>query len=131
MIWGLKIWSDLTVVRPIVTYVSMVWWTKTLEKNAQTKLQARQKLACLCITGALHFTRSAALEAMLDLLRLHLFVRWEAVLRALRTLQTKHLKSGDMVDHIKILCEILTESTTTPTDLLPIEFILGRPLKCR
>lgn len=57
---------------------------------------------------------------MLDVFALHLYVK-ETVLTALRILQTKHLKPGDMVGHIKILDEILTESMTMPSDLIPVQ----------
>ena len=88
-------------------------------------MQAVQRLACLSITGIIHSITTAALKAMLDLLPLHLFVRREAVLSALRTLQTKHLKSGDMVSHIKILNKIRKESMIMPSDLMPVEFDFG------
>ena len=44
---------------------------------------------------------------------------------ALRTLQTKYLKSGDIVGYIKILDEIPKESMIMLLDLMPVEFDFG------
>ena len=62
---------------------------------------------------------SAALEALLDLLPLHLHIRREAILSASRITQTTKLKSGDLTGHLRIIKEIQLEAMTKPLDTMP------------
>jgi hypothetical protein len=100
--WGLRpnmtYWSYITVIRPIVTYASLVWWPKVEEKTTQGKLQKLQRLACLSITGATKTCPTAALEVLLNILPLHLHVEREALLSASRVIQTQKVKSGDLTE---------------------------------
>jgi hypothetical protein len=77
--WGLKpatmSWIYTTVVRPMVTYASFVWWQHTELKTAYAELQKVQKLACLLTTGAIKSAPTIALEAMLDLPPLPVMVK--------------------------------------------------------
>jgi ribonuclease HI len=82
--WGVKPkiahWIYTAIIRPIVTYASIVWWERTTIKYIITKLNSLQRLACLMITGASRSTPTASLEVLLDLPPLHLFVKHEAAL---------------------------------------------------
>ncbi|XP_039762519.1 uncharacterized protein LOC120635572 [Pararge aegeria] len=79
--WGMKpkitFWLYTAIVRPIVSYASVVWSNKTTVKT-QNKLSSLQRSACLLITGAMSTTPGDALDALLNLPPLHLHVRKEA-----------------------------------------------------
>ena len=125
--WGLKpkmiFWSYITVIRPIVTYASIVWWTKTNETTAQALLTKIQRLACLNITGAMSTCPTAAMEALLGLLPLHLHVQKEAALCALRLSRTFNFKPGNLVGHLSILKnKTFEEMASIPTDFMPMKY---------
>lgn len=105
--WGIKpkmiYWSYITVIRPIITYASLVWWPKVEQKTAQKWLQKAQRLACLGVTGAMRTCPTTAIEALINLLPLHLQIKKEAALGALRLQRTINFKPGDLVGHLKIL----------------------------
>lgn len=105
--WGLKPkmihWIYLTIVRPRISYASLVWWPKTNEKSAQKKLGRLQRLATLSITGAMNSTPSISLDALLYLIPLHQFIQLEAERSALRVQRTKYFLEGDLTGHLSIL----------------------------
>lgn len=123
--WGLKpqlaLWSYITIARPRITYAALVWWPKVNEVTAQAKLNKVQRLACLSVTSAMRTTPTAALEAMLCLLPLHLHVKKEAELGALRLQRNKTIFEGDQVGHLRILREFeLTPLVTTVSDCMAV-----------
>lgn len=105
--WGLKpkmmMWIYTSIIRPKLTYASLVWWPKTKEATAETKLAKLQRLVCIAITGAMRSTPSKALDAILNLLPLHEHVQLEAERSALRLKRSKNLLPGDLVGHMSIL----------------------------
>ena len=107
--WGLRPhmihWLYLAVVKPRITYASLVWWPKTKETSTQKKLSKIQRLACVSITGAIRSAPSRALDAMLCLLPLHESVQLEAEKSALRLKRQVKLMEGDMTGHLRILRE--------------------------
>ncbi|KAI5754342.1 hypothetical protein M8J77_007902 [Diaphorina citri] len=132
--WGLKPhmihWSYVAIIRPMVTYASMVWWPKTEEKTAQAVLQKIQRLACLNITGAMRTCPTAAMETMLDMLPLYLHIKKDAMLSALRLSTTKHFKPGDLVGHLSILKEIPWDPMAiTMSDAMPTKLNFDLPFK--
>ena len=96
-------WIFTSIIRPKLTYAALVWWPKTKESTARTKLDKVQRLACIAITGAMKSTPSKALDAILHLLPLYEYVQLEAEKSALRLKQTKTILSGDLVGHLTIL----------------------------
>ena len=96
-------WIYSAIVRPRITYASLVWWTKTREKGAQDKLEKLQWLATLSITGAMRSTPTKALEALLFMLPLHQFIQLEAEKSALRIKRSLKLFEGDLTGHLGIL----------------------------
>jgi hypothetical protein len=80
-IWGLspKVVAGLytSVVSPILSYASLVWWKRVELKNAQKRLSHLQRMTCWAITGGMHSTPTSALEVMLMLPPLHLFIKQE------------------------------------------------------
>ncbi|WP_333765325.1 hypothetical protein, partial [Streptomyces sp. IBSBF 2390] len=64
--WGLKPkmvhWIYTMVVRPILTYGSIVWWKSTDKDYVCKRLQTLQRAACVAITGAFGNTPTDALN---------------------------------------------------------------------
>lgn len=113
MKWGLRPkmihWIYTVVIRPRITYASLVWWPKTEEKIAQQKLAKIQRLACMAITGAMRSTPSKALDAMLNLLQLHQFIKDEAKASAIRLQGINNMLEGQFTGHLAILKNVLKE----------------------
>lgn len=86
--WGLRPqmvhWLYMGIVRPILTYGSLVWWTAVRRTTIQSELVRVQRLACLGITGALRTTPTAGLEIILGLQPLDLFIMGRAWMTATR-----------------------------------------------
>jgi hypothetical protein len=82
--WGLKPkvlhWIYIMIIRPILTYGAMVWWTRVNYNVRRMELNKLQRLACLAITGAMKTTPTAAMEVLLGLPPLHVVI--EAVAQA-------------------------------------------------
>jgi len=80
--WGLQpkmvMWLYKMIVVPVISYASVVWWTKTNQITTQNRLSKIQRTACLLITGAMHSTPTAAMEVLLNLPPLHLIIQKEA-----------------------------------------------------
>jgi ribonuclease HI len=80
--WGLRPkmlhYLYTTVVRPASAYACQVWWPKVKQAGARLELQRIQRTPCMSITGAFKTTPSAALEALLNLPLLDLFMEGEA-----------------------------------------------------
>lgn len=89
------------------------------EKTAQSKLNKVQRLACLSITSAMKTTPTAAMEAMLHILPLHLYIKKEAEIGALRQQRRNNYYEGDLTGHLHILKEFnITPLVTTVTDCM-------------
>lgn len=105
--WGLKprmiFWIYTVIVRPRISYASLVWWPKVKVKAAQLKLGKLQRLACLAITGAMRSSPSKALDALLCLLPLHQYLKNEAAKTALRLEEITNFLEGDLVGHMEII----------------------------
>jgi len=80
--WGLKPsavhWLYVAVIRPSVTFASLVWWPGCQTACAKRKLSRVQRSACLGITGAMCTTPTNAMEALICLPPLDLVVQSEA-----------------------------------------------------
>ena len=80
--WGLRpkyvLWIYTAIVRPIVTFASIVWWEKTTRKNIQRKLNKLQRLVCLMTLGCSNLTTMALMEVILDIPPLHLSFKYES-----------------------------------------------------
>ncbi|XP_055585899.1 uncharacterized protein LOC129738667 [Uranotaenia lowii] len=105
--WGLRPkiihWIFTAIIRPKISYASLVWWTKTVQATARKKLAKLQRIATLAITGAMRSTSNEALNALLNILPLHQFIELEAERSALRLSKHKTLYEGDLTGHLKIL----------------------------
>jgi len=58
--WGLRPrvvhWLYVSIIRPSVTYASLVWWPGCETASAKKKLSRIQRLACLQIMGMVHYS---------------------------------------------------------------------------
>ncbi|XP_050547350.1 uncharacterized protein LOC126909036 [Daktulosphaira vitifoliae] len=109
--WGLKprvmYWLYTSVIKPMMLYGALIWWTRTALITARKELSRIQRMAAIAITGALRTTPTVALEALIGLPPLHLEVKAHAKATALRfhNLGMWTLES-DTTEHGKILKEI-------------------------
>ncbi|CAK1594967.1 unnamed protein product [Parnassius mnemosyne] len=132
--WGLTpkiiLWLYKTVIRPMITYGALVWWTKTNEATIIKKLQRYQRLACMAATGCMRTTPTAALEAMLELTPLHLHIQQEATLAAIR-LKTLNLWSKNSVPHTGIIDRIHSKIPILQAkyDRIPKQFVFDKKYK--
>ena len=96
--WGLKPklihWIYTAVVRPILTYGCVVWWTALNKKTYLENITKVQRLACLFITGAMRSTPTSALEVMLGLHTLDLFCQSNAAKKTIRLNYTATYTDG-------------------------------------
>ena len=79
MMWGLKPrvvhWLYVTIIRPAITFASLVRWPGCQTTSAKRKPGRVQRLACLGITGAVRTTPINAVEALICLPPLELVVQ--------------------------------------------------------
>ena len=71
-------WLYVTIIRPSVTFASLVWWPGCQMVSAKRKLSRIQRLACLGITGATRTTPTSVVEALICLPPLELVVQSKA-----------------------------------------------------
>ena len=80
--WGLgprvARWLYVSVIRPTVTFASLVWWPGCQVVRIKRKLSSLQRLACLVIKGAMRTTPTSPMEALFCLPLLDLVVVGEA-----------------------------------------------------
>jgi hypothetical protein len=69
--WGLgpKVvhWVYAAIVRPNISFASLVWWPGCETASSKKNLSEVQRLACLGITGALRTTPTDAREELVGL----------------------------------------------------------------
>ena len=82
-LWGLspKVthWVYTAVIRPVVSYASVAWLTATATDARLVPFRKLQRLACLMITGAIRSTPTAAMECMLDIEPIDVFLMRQAI----------------------------------------------------
>ncbi|XP_055714217.1 uncharacterized protein LOC129808462 [Phlebotomus papatasi] len=106
--WGLSpkitLWMYQAIVRPLISYGAVVWWPRVEYNNSARALQRLQRLACLAITGAIRTAPTAALEVMLSLPPLPLYIKAEAGMAAFRLRTAGTWKVGcHPVGHVRIM----------------------------
>lgn len=93
--WGINpkiaLWLYTAIVRPLVSYACVVWWQKSQQTTTANRLNGLQRIACLIATGGMCSTPGAALDALLDLTPLPLFIQEKAKVSMLRI--SPHKKS--------------------------------------
>ena len=118
--WGLSPkstrWLYTSVIRPMLTYASAIWWPRTFVGSAVAELNHVQRLACLAITGTVRTAPTSALEVMLDLLPLDIYIRKEAKLTTLRLLSEGRWKRQPDSKHSDILDVVEVKFSSMPED---------------
>ena len=108
--WGLRpqmvYWLYISIVRPILTYGALVWWTATRRATIRKELAGVQRMACIGISGAMRTTPTAGLEMILGLQPLDLFIKKCACMTAVRIRNNGQLSaSPSNTSHANILSE--------------------------
>ena len=90
--WGLKpkqmTWLYESIVRPILTYGSIVW-ASSLDRSYIIKLLEKvQRTACMMITGAMKSTPTAGLECILNITPIQIHIKKEALASYVRLQHT-------------------------------------------
>jgi ribonuclease HI len=118
--WGLKpkltLWLYTRVIRPMITYGAVAWWSKTTQVSCMRQLSSIQRLACINVTGAMRTAPTAALEALLNLTPLHLHIQGEVRVTIQRLL---HGQGPVTCQHNSINLKLFSELKAHP--------ILGMP----
>jgi len=105
--WGLRpnvlYWMYRAIVRPILCYDSMLWAPRTEVSSVSKSLTHVQRLGCLCITGAMSSTPTAAMEVVWSLPPVNLFVKQEAYLTVAMLYRGGHwVAEGSSAGHVKL-----------------------------
>ena len=86
--WGLKprqaLWIFTAIIRPILAYAAVIWINATNSCTLVKILRKVQRLACITITSAYPSTPTAALEVLLQIPPIDIFLRGEAFLATYR-----------------------------------------------
>ncbi|KAL1447090.1 hypothetical protein WDU94_000567 [Cyamophila willieti] len=129
--WGLKphmmAWLYCAVIRPMVTYGSIVWWLKVEQVQAKLALGKLQRLACLCITSAMKSTPTAAMETLLNLPPLDIVIRGEARMGAYR-LQQNNLWKRQLYGHSKIILTVHDPVLNMGSDHMTVKTSLNKSI---
>ncbi|GJQ80110.1 hypothetical protein Trydic_g12302 [Trypoxylus dichotomus] len=64
--------AHISIVRPTATYGAITWFQKVTQVPTRNTLNKLQRLAYVCITGAMRTWPIAALEVILDVIPLHI-----------------------------------------------------------
>src|SRR6202012_4734275 len=98
------------IVRPILSYGCMLWSQKTETNVVDKKLTQVQRLACLSVTGAMTSTPTAALEILLSLSPISLFIKQQAKLIVTRLYRAGHwMALGRNMGHAGILFDLIAK----------------------
>src|SRR5262249_24715775 len=94
-VWGLSpkllLWIYKAIVRPMLSYAAIIWWPRCKLLTVQAQLPKLQRQALIGITGAMRSTPTAALEVLLDVEPLHLYIEEIARNTAMRLNKTNLL----------------------------------------
>jgi len=90
------IYSYTAVVKPILLYGVTLWWTALHKQCIQTPLNKVQRMAALCISGALRTTPNEALNAIWNLPSLDLAGMEKSKSAAIRLRDTGQWKPNFM-----------------------------------
>lgn len=110
--WGLRpsvlYWMYRAIVRPILSYGCTFWSHRTETGSVTKKLTVVQRLACLCVTGVMTSTPTAALEILLSLSPIGMFVKQQARLAVARLYRSGNwIAEGRNEGHASILFDLI------------------------
>ena len=122
--WGLspKIvkWLYITVIRPRISYGSIIWWERSTFLQEKALLRKTQRLATVSITGAMRTTPNIALDSITGLTPLYIYICAEAMKAYIRMKANKSWIAGPLNGHrfIEHLTKINVPSYDHTTDLI-------------
>lgn len=132
--WGLSPraieWLYTAVVRPILCHGCIAWWPRVEVGTASKRLDKLQRLACLCITGAKRSTATRAMEALLSLPPLDLFIKSTAF-NAARNMQCNGWwNTAEPVGHLGITNLVVNDILSMPSDQIRPVLMLEDNFNC-
>ena len=68
-------WLYVAIIRPSISYASLVWWPGCQTASAKNRLSRIQRYACLGITESIRSTSTGAMEALTELPPLDLVIQ--------------------------------------------------------
>jgi len=114
------------VVRPMLTYGTIAWGDRVQLTTVQKQLHKLQRMACVCITGAMRTCPTAAIEVLLEFTPLHTFIglqRKATLLRmAMEGVGNNCILSQRDADALSSELPLLIQ----PSDEMPAEYKLDR-----
>lgn len=121
--WGLAPsvihWFYTTIIRPMLSYGSIVWWKRTCIQTVKDSLTKFQRMICMAMSGSMRTTPTAAMEVILSILPLDIFIEKTAMSTAYRLHCTKQwIQTGASVGHTSLLDQMLAKepNLSMPTD---------------
>lgn len=130
--WGLAPhithWLYTTVVKPKITYGATVWWPKVEQSTAKLELSKLQRLACICIMGAMSTTPTAAMETILNLPPLDIVIKAEARMGAYR-LKCNGNWYDNHLGHTKIESIVTNSLLEMRSDIMTPKINTNKPFK--
>lgn len=130
--WGLKpkvmLWIYNQIIKPRVTYGSIIWWHAAKKNQNRNKLKCIQRMALMLTTGAVRSTPTSALEALLNVIPLELEIERLAIKACARLIKagTWIKKGGCKHLHKSIEAETTKLMNTGETDDCAREWNEGR-----
>lgn len=110
-------WIYTGIVRPMISYASVVWWPKVAQTTVEAKLEGVQRLAGLGITGAMSSTPTDSINVVLNLPPLSLFIKGQARMSAYRLEQAGIWKPKyDYLGHCSITRVVADRTLSMPSD---------------
>jgi len=107
-------WLYTAIVRPMLVYAAVVWWPRVELGTARTMLERIQRLACLAIAGSIRTTPTAAMEILLGLPPLDLYIKNVAMTSCYRLKTFGHWVQGSVPKgHMQITTAMAREAPTT------------------
>jgi len=80
----------------MLVYAAVVWWLRVQLGTARTMLESIQRLACLAVTGSICTTPTAAMEILLGLTPLDLYIKNVAMTSCYRLKTLQHWVQGSV-----------------------------------
>ena len=142
-LWGLSprvmYWVYTAMIRPMVSYAAPIWVAGLSRSTAVSRLNRLQRQACVLISSAFPSTPTAALEMLLGLPPLYLFLSGVAASGAYRLKQMGQWRGDHITDtrahesHINVCNRLCTEipELNMPGDLCTPRVNLDRSVKVK
>jgi ribonuclease HI len=132
--WGLspKIskWAYTALVRPIMSYASLIWTKGTKIKGQHKLLERVQRKACLTILNAIPSTPTAGMEVILNLEPIDIYLKTQALttLNRLRANGNWRTQPGEVLNSMNHTNLIIGIAEQIPTTNMPSDKLLYREL---